>query len=950
MKRTRAFFIHSLRLLLQVVLALCLVMGAQLSMAQAGEAQKVRVGYFFLPGYHEIDGAGRLQGYGYDLLQHMQLYNNWRCEYVGYDKKWNEGFEMLARGEIDLITGVRMRQDRLAKFSYSSNPVGRSSSVLVVRDEDARFASGNYSTYQGMRVGALSGSIVNINFDAFAKEKGFDYTIRYYESMSELMEALRVHKDVDAILTTSMRYMEKERVLDQYDSEFLFAIVKKGNEALLAEVNKAIHKMDYVNPMWRQDLYSQYYTPRKGNILPLTFEEYAARELVNAADTKLRVLVNPDRRPYSYWEQGEFKGVFPQLLQEIARRSGLKYEYVPVTNRKEYLQALAERRADIILDMPKNNYQAEQLGYKLSEPLLSTTLFMVKLRSHEVAPQRVAFVKSSYGTDKKPDFLPNNVSITYLDSFDECLKGVQEGKFDATYMYAFQAQEVVGRDASQRLMMAIVPSVQLDYCLGINDAVSRDLASILNKAVASVKANYVEQLLGSFAVVPVHPSLLDEILSDPWAVGTIVFVIVGIISLLTLLHVREKNVQIISKKNEQLQEQQELLSRALEQAERSNKAKTVFLNSVSHDIRTPMNAIMGFAKLAQEQAVNPVTKRYLEKIIFSGKNLLSLINDVLDMSSIENGKLKVHESPCDLVEMMKGIQELLQPAAKQKDIQLLLDISRVANSHVLSDKMLLQRVLINCISNSIKYTNNGGIVHLRVEQKGVAVKGQALYRFQIADNGIGMSKEFAKRLFEPFSRERDTTTSGIQGTGLGMTISKNIVDLLGGKITVESEVNKGTVVYVDVSFKLAPEPEAVPENASKQGGAKLQGKHVLLVDDVELNREIAQMMLEKAGAEVTCCVNGQEAVDYMAQAKADSVDFVLMDLMMPIMDGLEASKLIRKLSDKAVAQTIIIALTANAMEETKQEVLEAGLDGMLNKPFDVESLRQVLQEILQRRR
>ena len=237
---------------------------------------------------------------------------------------------------------------------------------------------------------------------------------------------------------------------------------------------------------------------------------------------------------------------------------------------------------------------------------------------------------------------------------------------------------------------------------------------------------------------------------------------------------------------------------------------------------------------------------------------------------------------------------------------------------------------------------------MRGEQKGVAVDGQALYRFQIADNGIGMSKEFMEHLFEPFSRERDTTTSGIQGTGLGMTIAKSIVDLLGGKITVESEVNKGTVIYVDLSFKLAEEAEATKEVAVAE--VKLEGKHVLLVDDVELNREIAQMMLEKAGAEVNCCVNGQEAVDYMAHAQPGSIDFVLMDLMMPVLDGLEAARMIRRLPDKEIGQTVIIALTANALAETKKEVLEAGMNGMLNKPFDVESLKRVLQEALQRGR
>lgn len=928
---------------LQVLLTLLVLVVMVCPRAEAVEMQKVRVGYFYLPGYHEIDDEGRMQGYGYDLVQRLKFYNNWQCEYVGYEYKWLEGLKALERGEVDLVTGVRLRQNRMQLFSYSSNPVGRSAAALMVREDDDRFVSGNYSTYHGMRIGVVKDSVINMNFASFAKEKGFGYEIHYYNTMDEQMRALRESKEIDAILASSMRSMVKERILDQYDSEYVYAVVKKGNEALLAQVNQAIYKMDYVNPMWRQDLFSKYYTPRRGKILPLTHDEYAYRELSNASAREFKVLVNPDRKPYSYYEQGEYKGVFPQIMQEVARRSGLRYQYLPVKTRREYLEALEKRQADIVLDMPENNYQAERLGYNLSEPLLSSTLFLVKLRSNDKVPRRIAFVKSAYAYEQASSFLPDKAEIVYLDSFADCLDGVLKGKYDATYMYAFQAQAAVAADASQSLMMAIVPFVQLDYCLGIKDDETYQLASILNKAVESVKSNYVGQLMADHATVHAQPSLVDEILNDPWAVGTIVFVLAGILFLLVLLYQRQKNMELISKKNELLQEQQELLSRALEQAEASNKAKTVFLNSVSHDIRTPMNAIMGFAKLAEEQTINPTTKRYLDKILLSGKSLLSLVNDVLDMSSIENGKLKVHEERCDLAELLKNIHEMVQPAAKEKQLQFLLDASRIGASQVLCDRVLVQRVLFNCLSNSIKYTDAGGIVSLRAEQKGPALEGQAQFSFRISDNGIGMSKEFMQRLFEPFARERDTTTSGIQGTGLGMTITKNIVELLGGKIDVQSEAGQGTVVYVDVTLKLAPEAHRAAEAAEEQ--LELKGKHVLLVDDVELNREIAQMMLEKAGFEVTCCVNGQEAVDYMAQAKAGSVDLVLMDLMMPVMGGIEAAKLIRRLPDEAVAKTIIIALTANAMNETKQEVLEAGMDGMLNKPFDVQALKRVLQEV-----
>ena len=933
------------RIILQLTLLFCLLVGLFCPSAGAVEMQRVRVGYFYLPGYHEIDEEGRMQGYGYDLVQRLKFYNNWQCEYVGYKYKWLDGLRALERGEVDLVTGVRLRPDRLAKFSYSSNPVGRSAAALLVRDEDTRFVSGNYHTYQGMRIGAIRDNIINMNFPDFAKEKGFSYEMHYYDTIAEQMRALRESKEVDAVLASSMLSMEKERMLDQYASEYVYAVVKKGNEELLGQVNRAIYKMDYVNPMWRQDLFSQYYTPRKGQILTLSHDELAYRELSNVADREFKVLVNPDRRPYSYLEEGQFKGIFPQLMQEIARRSGLSYQYLPVKSRKEYLQAIQERRADIVLDMPDNDFRAEALGYNLSEPVLSSTLFLVKLRNNQEVPNQIAFVKSAYGVRQKPDFVPNDAQIHYLDSFEECLDGVMDGKYDATYMYAFQAQDVLARDASQRLMMAIVPSVQLQYCLGIKAEESYQLAGILNKAVVSVKSNFVNQLMADYAAEQAKPPLWEEIIHNPWAVGTIIFVVLCILFLLESLRVRQKNMATVSRKNEQLQEQQELLQRALEQAEASNKAKSVFLNSVSHDLRTPMNAIMGFAHIAQEQAINADTKRYLGKIMDSGQHLLSLINNVLDMSSIENGKLQVHSTPCDLRGLLKELQEDVLDEVQQKGLQLKLETGALAQSKVLCDGALLKRVLHNCLSNAIKYTPKGGKVILRAEQQDAASAQMGTYRFQVEDNGIGMSEAFVQQLFEPFARERDTTASGIQGTGLGMTITKSIVDMLGGSINVQSEVKQGTIVTVELQLELEAE-QAVAEDAQE---LDCTGQHVLLVDDVELNREIAQMMLEKAGFTVDCCANGQEAVEYMAQAEAQSVDFILMDLMMPVMDGLEAARLIRRLPDKAVAQTIIIALTANAMNETKQEVLAAGMNDMLNKPFNVEALRQVLQEVMSKR-
>lgn len=907
--------------------------------AETVKMQTIRVGYFYLPGYHEIDEQGYRRGYGYDFLQRLKFYNNWKCEYLGYNESWANGYKMLERGEIDLMTGVVRRPERLEKFSYSTNPIGRTSTSLFVRETDTRFAPGYYQTYNGIVIGALRNGVSTAQFFRFAKEKGFHYKLIYFNHMSDLLEALREKKTVDAIVTLGTRYMEHERILDQFSSEYIYAIVKKGNEGLLDHINRAMYKMEFVNPIWRQELFAKYYMPRKGRILPLYEDEDAYRADFNA-ERELLVLVNPDRRPYSYYEEGKLKGIFPKIMQELSHRSGLKYKFLPVKNREEYLNALTHQQADLVLDMPKLNHQAERLGYNLSEPLLSPTLFMLKLRDNNEQPQSVALTKSAYDYGQKPDYVPEEAKLYRLNSLKDCVDGVLEGKYDATYAYALQAQDALAQDVRKKLKMTLVHFSQFDYCIGVKADENYLLASIINKGVASVKANYIDELIGEYTEQQVAPPLWLEIVNDPWAVAIIVFVVLGNIFLVLMLFMRRKNIKIISQKNQQLQEQHKLLRRALEQAQESSKAKSVFLNSMSHDIRTPMNAIMGFAKLAEEQSDNDATKGYLQKIMLAGKNLLTLVNDVLNMSSIDNGKLQVHEESFELTEMLHGLVDMLQPLAKAKQLQLSLDITKLSKRQVLCDRALLERVLTNCLSNALQYTNKGGTVRLIAEQKGAALEQQAMYRFQIQDTGIGMSQEFLQHLFEPFARERDTTTSGIQGTGLGMTIVKSILDLLGGSIKVTSEEGKGTTVDIQLCLGLAPEPEPKEDKPLES-----HGKRVLVVDDVELNREIAQIMLEEAGFEVECCTNGREAVDFMAQAEQGSIDFILMDLLMPVMDGIEAAKQIRALPNKAIAQTTIIALTANEMHETQQEVLEAGMNAMLNKPFNVEALLKTLKEL-----
>ena len=398
-------------------------------------------------------------------------------------------------------------------------------------------------------------------------------------------------------------------------------------------------------------------------------------------------------------------------------------------------------------------------------------------------------------------------------------------------------------------------------------------------------------------------------------------------------------------------EKKRLLEEALLQANKANKAKSVFLSNMSHDIRTPMNAIVGFTNLAINHIdCKKEVEEYLVKIQTSGKHLLNLINDVLDMSRIESGKIHLEENPCSLSEILQGLHNILQADIREKQLELNIDTVHIQNEEIWCDKLRLNQVLLNLLSNAVKYTDMGGMISLRVTEKSEAPAGCASYEFYIKDTGIGMSKEFVSHIFEPFERERNSTISRIQGTGLGMAITKNIIDMMHGTIEVKSEQGVGTEVTVSFTFRLNTEKKAdaseIKEKTFSIDKKNISTGRILLVEDIEMNQEIAVAILSEAGYSVEIAGNGQIAIDMLKNSEPGYYQLVLMDIQMPVMNGYEATKEIRKLENKELASIPILAMSANAFEEDKQEALKCGMNGHIAKPIDVKILFNTLSEIL----
>ena len=398
-------------------------------------------------------------------------------------------------------------------------------------------------------------------------------------------------------------------------------------------------------------------------------------------------------------------------------------------------------------------------------------------------------------------------------------------------------------------------------------------------------------------------------------------------------------------------EQKALLEAARDAAERANQAKSAFLSSMSHDIRTPMNAVIGFTDLARAHVDDPqAVEGYLDKISTSSTHLLNLINDILDMSRIESGNVALDKRPCDMKEILDGLISIMEPEAERRELSLKLITEGDIDIPILADKLKVDQIMLNLLGNAVKFTPAGGAVEVGCKRISAPSTSEATYRLTVKDNGIGMAQDFLERIFDAFAREQTSTVSGIEGTGLGMAITKNLVDMMGGTIRVASKKDVGTCFTVELTFDKASEDEAKLIGTSPHAHSihydKLSGTRVLLVEDNMLNREIATAILQGADLEVECAVNGQDAIDKLVEAEPGHFQVVLMDIQMPVLDGYEATERIRQLDDSAKANVPILALTANAFEEDRKHALDAGMNGHVTKPININELFEVMEDVL----
>ena len=1065
-----------------VMLSLLLLLSAVLPVKAAAEtasAKVVRVGSFE-DTFNYVNEKGARKGYGYELLETLSGYTGWQFEYVTCD--WSDCFEKLENGEIDIMGGISYTEDRAEEMLFSDEPMGVEKYYLYADLSRADISASDFKTLNGKKIGVLMGTEPEVMLTEWEEKYGLETEHVNISNNEDVKQKLANH-EIDCFVSLEESFWAERGIstITRVGESGIYYAINKNRPDIKEELDDAMRALDEAVPFYTADLYKRYFSMDYTPIL--TGEEKAW--LKEHGAIKMGFLTSDSGVSTFDPATGEFTGVITDYIQFAADCLGnqeLEFQLVGYDSKEAELDALKSGEIDMIFHFDQSPNLAEEYHFACTNTTWTSNLMAVTNKQHfnENNVNRIAVPQNKLSLKKYLAFYYPQWEIVDCDTQEDAARLVKDGQADC-FVTGISSENKYSKKYSFYSVPLVNP---VRSCFAVNSG-NRSLLSILNK---TIKAMPVNMLAGALAMYKssARKVTLSDFIKDNFFMALLVSSIAVAAILLTILKLLRKARKAEAAARKAASDTQELnakLQVAVEKAESANRAKSTFLSNMSHDIRTPMNAIIGFTTLAISNIDDKNrVKDYLSKTLASSNHLLSLINDVLDMSRIESGKIHLEEVEVNLSDVLHDLKTIVSGQIFAKQLELYMDVMDVTDEDVYCDKTRLNQILLNLLSNAIKFTPAGGTVSVRVRQPAGKVRGCGQYEFRIKDNGIGMSQEFAKKIFEPFERERTSTVSRIQGTGLGMAITKNIVDMMGGTIEVQTAQGKGTEFIVCVPMRAQTEQRPVEKITELEGlkalvvdddfntcdsvtkmlvkvgmraewtlsgkeavlrarqsiemsdayhayiidwrlpdmngievtrqirslhddtpiiiltaydwsdieveakaagvtafcskpmfmsdlretlmsalgqkpadavqrllpekNADFKGKHILLVEDNELNREIAQEILREYGFLVDSAENGAVAVEKVSTAAPGSYDLVLMDVQMPIMDGYTATRKIRALDDPARAKLPILAMTANAFDEDRRNALESGMNGFLSKPIVIDDLVQELHKIL----
>ena len=890
---------------------------------QAAERKTVRIAFPVQERMSYFQEDGTPGGYNYEYLEKISEYTGWNLEYVAYKDEDSNGtisqaLDDVINGKVDLIGPILKNKDTEKLFEFPENSYGTVTTTLcALESSDIRENSADMK--HPLKVGLWEkASSRNGEIITFLHSENFDYRLIYYDTYEEQYQAL-LDGTVDVISSVSLSPIEGTRVVEQMSPKPYYFVSAKGNTELIRELDKTIDTITQVQPSLQKMLYEKYFGNTK-YIFRMNDEQKAYIKSLK----KIQVLCEDEDAPFVYQKDGKPSGMLISILDAFAKETGLETEYT-FCSRDQIEELLEKNHYDMMLGLPLTSEYCSRMGFVRSKAIIESNLAYLNNPDND----RRETIAVESGLENLLD--TSSYSSTILcNNARECVELVSSGKADCAagdrsgleyYIY----------DTYSPLVTSLITGEAQYICYAVSRDCDLEFIRILNDYIYSLsdtqKTNYLED--GNMHVH--NTSLKHYVQVNPREAGGIIMIVTALVVLACFMIYHAKRMRT---KNEQLQ--------------MANHAKSEFLTRMSHDIRTPMNGIIGMLDISDRFLDDPDALRvYHKKIRRASEYLLSLINDVLDMSKLESGDVRLSEDSVYLRNIIYSCRDVLENKAAERGITITTPgMVEFDPPRVITSELHLRQIFMNLMGNAIKYNRPGGQVRVTaavLEENEDHVKCQ----FCVEDTGIGMSRSFQEKMFEPFAQEHGENRSEYGGTGLGLSIVNKIISRMKGEIHVESEKNVGTKFTWILTFRTDRKyQEESAEEVWKE--CDLTGKTVLAAEDNSLNAEILEFILKDMGAQVVMTENGKEAVEAFSGEAPGTYDCILLDIMMPVMDGYEAVKCIRNMGHRDSRTVPVIALTANAFAEDVEMAKKAGFNEHIAKPVDIKKLNEVLYRLLEK--